>query len=325
VVSVASYTVLKFGGTSLSDAAALEAAAHAVALERRHRGVVAVVSAPRGVTDLLLACAAGTVASHERALASIRDQILTTAARVVDSAVELDELERTADRLLADARRALETAGADGASPGVRDAVAATGERLSAPLFAAALRRFGIDAEAVDAGDVIVTDAEHGDAIPNLGASADRARAILDPIVDHNCVPVVPGFVGAAPCGRTTTLGRGGSDLTAALIAVAGDTAVTFLKDVDGVQTADPNVVQGARTVPAISFAELCELACFGGRVIQYRAARLLALHRVPVTIRGLYESDSAGTTVGASGAVDGAIRAVTLAGGRRCRVSRRC
>lgn len=293
--------VHKFGGASLADAAAIRGA---VAIIRsRPLPRVVVVSALAGITDLLLSvldCA--TAGDADAALAAATEfrarhkaaaqALLPTDRRAaVREAIDAasDELEALA-RSLAVLREA---------SPRVRDHVVARGERLSARLMTAALQAKEVAAELVEPSDAIVTDGPYGGAAPDLTATRAAARAAIGPLLAGGVTAVVPGFLGRAPDGGTTTLGRGGSDLTATLLARALDAeSVTLWKDVPGLLTADPRVVPDARLLAHVHLREAAELAYYGAKVLHPRALLPLADTKIPLFVRPFADPDAEGTEV---------------------------
>src|SRR3989454_4218147 len=293
-------TVLKFGGTSVEDAAACGRVA---AIVRRHGGPrpVVVVSALAGVTDALLRCAReGALRAFDPHLERHRE----IARRLLGpeaSAAFLGELERARGELAALMERI-------GREPALRarlqDEIASYGERLSAPLVAAVLAAAGLPARHVDARRCIVTDETPGRATPDSDATAARTRAQLVPLLDGGTIPVLGGYIGASAGGVTTTLGRGGSDYTAALVGAAlGAGEIQIWTDVSGVQTADPRVVRGARTIPSLSYAEAAELAYFGAKVLHPKTIQPAKDRGIPVRICNSRAPDDPGTLV--SGAAD--------------------
>lgn len=323
MTGVSGHKVYKFGGASLADPDSIATALRLVERGAGRHGVVVVVSAPRGVTDGLISIAERAAQLGAEGVddlaGSVGLRFRTLARRTIGAGEDLQDFVREADRVVGELRSILRTvAGSGSATPRQLDTVIAAGERLSAPLFAAALRRIGLDAEFVDAGELIVTDPGHGDAVPDLVTSGERIRRVVGSMLDRGCIPVVPGFVGATPCGITTTLGRGGSDFTAAIIAHSLESqGVDFFKEVAGVLTADPDVVDDAQHVASISYSELSELSCFGGKVLQYRASRLLAEGSIPVRIRSAFDPHAEGTAVVRRHAPEeGIVRAVTSISG---------
>ncbi|GJG87465.1 bifunctional aspartokinase I/homoserine dehydrogenase I [Gemmatimonadetes bacterium T265] len=266
----------KFGGAALADAAAVRHAARIAA--DAPRPVVAVASAMRGVTDALLAVAraaaggdrdaaragaAALRAQHAEVVAGVAPDAAAGEALRDAVAAEFDDLDRIVDGLLA--LREL--------TPAVSDLVVARGERVAARCLTAALGGAGVEAVFVDATAVVRADARHGAAAPDLERTAACAAAALGPLLERGAVPVVPGFLAGAPDGATVTLGRGGSDLTATVLAAAlRAPAVVLWKDVPGFLTADPRVVPEARLIPVLHAREAAELAYYGAKVLHPRA-----------------------------------------------------
>ncbi|MEX0979656.1 MAG: aspartate kinase [Gemmatimonadota bacterium] len=179
------------------------------------------------------------------------------------------------------------------------DAVYAAGEDLSAELMVLTLRRIGIRARAVDAREIVRTDARFGRAIPLDEESYTLARERLTPLVDAGEVPVLQGFVGATAEGITTTLGRGGSDFTAAIVGAAlGAKYVTIWTDVDGIYSADPNQVPDAQVIREIGYEEAVEISYFGARVIHPAAAKHAIAHDVSLIIRNSFRPEERGTLI---------------------------
>ncbi len=260
--------VLKFGGSSVGSAEALRRAAALVAQEIPGGGLV-VVSALRGATDAILEALAGAArgdlaAARER-LAGLRDQHRSVARSLglLESLgpVWSPLLERLADQLEG-------TALVAEASPRTRDAALAAGETLSAHLLAGLLAAAGLPARFQDARELLRTDSRHGQARPDLAATRAGAGPWLEAI-GQGAVLVTQGFVGQGPDGATTTLGRGGSDTSAALFGEAlGAEEVQIWTDVDGILTADPSLVPEARPIPRMSLAEAAALSAFGAKVL---------------------------------------------------------
>jgi aspartate kinase len=184
-------------------------------------------------------------------------------------------------------------------TPRSLDAIAAYGEQLSSQLVVAAFRHCGLPAEHVDAREIIITDEAFTRAEPNTDAISEASQRMLVPIVRDGRVPVMGGFIGATPRGLTTTLGRGGSDYSAALIGAALQTdAIEIWTDVDGMLTADPRVVEGAQLLERVGFDEASELASFGAKVLHpmtiYPAVRL----GIPVVVLNSRRPQGKGTLI---------------------------
>ena len=264
--------VAKFGGTSVGDPAAIDRLVDIVR-SRLDRRPIVVVSAMAGTTNELLALAEQASRGHLigalRAIEGLRERHLAAAASLLGNGDDADiagELSATFDEL-ASLAEALSTLGH--ITPRSLDTIGAMGEQLSAPLVAAVLEHRGLPVSLVDARQVVVTDDTYTRAEPVPEMIAERARTTLLPIVREGRVPVLGGFIGSTAQGVTTTLGRGGSDYSASLVGAAlRADAIEIWTDVDGMLTADPRVVTGARLIERIRFDEASELASFGAKVL---------------------------------------------------------
>jgi aspartate kinase len=291
---MSSSIVLKFGGTSVEDADAFERVARLV---RSHGGAqpVIVVSAMSRVTDLLLKAADQAPANAAGARAGLEPVL----ARHLDVAKRLlvpDAAQRYGAQV-STAGDALRTLLAE--QPVPRDAIVAWGELLSSALLAEVLAARGVPTVMVDSRRLIVTDDKPGGATPLQPDTVERVRAALHPLMESGRVPVLGGFIAATRDGRTTTLGRGGSDYTAALIGAALASAeIQIWTDVSGVLSADPRVVAGARTIPRLSYAEAAELAYFGARVLHPRTIQPAMDGGIPVRICNSRAPHEPGTLV---------------------------
>jgi aspartate kinase len=306
--------VQKFGGTSVADPAAIRRLIEIVraARARDGRGPAVVVSAMSGVTDALLgiASAAGSGASIADALATIeqlRERHLA-AVRELAGAGDHDalttEIRSTLDQLIAVAQALTVLREV---SPRTLDVIAAMGELLSSRIVAAALNAAGVDAEWVDARRAIVTTADHTRAAPLPEETARALRATVVAALDAKRVPVLGGFVGATVDGHTTTLGRGGSDYSGALVgAGVGAREIQIWTDVDGMLTADPRVIKQPRLVPKLSFAEAAELAYFGAKVLHPSTILPAVERNIPVRILNSMRPEGGGTLITAAPSLDG-------------------
>ena len=293
--------VAKFGGTSVGDAAAIERLAGIVA-GRLERHPIVVVSAMSGVTNQLLAmaeqAARGQLIGAMRAVEALRERHLEETDTLLgsDGNEVCGELSAMCDEL-AHLVEALSVLGH--LTPRSLDAIAAFGERLSSMLVATVLRVRGLDAEHVEARDVMITDAEFTRAEPQPERIAEAAREHLLPIVRAGRVPVMGGFIGSTPDGVTTTIGRGGGDYSAALVGAALKAeAIEIWTDVDGMLTADPRVVQGARLIERIRFDEASELASFGAKVLHPMTIAPAVRLGIPVYIYNSKNPAGTGTLI---------------------------
>jgi len=291
--------VMKFGGTSVADQPAIERLISIVRAERQvasqpesadWRGPIVVVSALGGATDRLLGIAAeagaGDIEGARENAHALRKRHLDVAAVITDRTLHA-EVTAALNREFDDLER---IAGALGVlrevSPRWLDAIAAVGEIASSRIVAAALTSHGLPAAWVDARRVVVTDAEHTGAAPQFPETRAALQATVDPLLASRQIPVIGGFVGATPAGITTTLGRGGSDYSAAIVgACLGAAEIQIWTDVDGMLTADPRIVPGVQVVPHLSFAEASELAYFGAKVLHPATIQPAVSENIPVKI----------------------------------------
>ncbi len=293
--------VLKFGGTSVGDAQRLRQAAR-ITLDQEGPRVV-VVSAASGVTNLLLeaarATARGDVERRRKAVSSIQERHAHLLSSIVSSS-RLDEVADLLMPLLEGIDVVLDQVAATGQlTATLSDQIVSTGEKCMSVLMAATIRDLGGEADHVFAESVIATDGRHGSARPDRKRTRANADAVLRPLLDAGQIVVVTGFIGAAPDGTTTTLGRGGSDYSATLLGAALDAdEVQIWTDVSGVLSADPRTVARAQVVPEISYDEAQELAHFGAKVLHPRTIRPAVSRNIPVRILSTFAPDEPGTVV---------------------------
>ena len=296
--------VMKFGGTSVKDPEAIQRLARIVDRECGLSGVpVVVVSAMSGVTDQLLDAVAaverGDADAATQRIATLRDRHRAAAEALLQGEtrdVVIDALERQWRQAatLLNAMAVLREV-----SPRSRDAVVAMGELASSRLVAAALTDLDLPAACVDARQVLVTSADHGQAQPDQASTGARLHEHVLPLVRSGVVPVLGGFIGATADGVTTTLGRGGSDYSASLFGAGLRVReIQIWTDVDGMLTADPRVVAGARPLPSLSFAEASELAYFGAKVLHPSTIAPAVADGIPVRILNSHRPEVAGTTI---------------------------
>ncbi|MEM7414312.1 MAG: aspartate kinase [Gemmatimonadota bacterium] len=305
--------ILKFGGTSVTGRARVSVLADVVRERRAHTHPVVVVSAQSGVTDLLLELARSAAAgeAYDGKIRELVDRHRSAAADLGVSEADVapvEELVTELERLLHGVSLLREC------SPGILSRLLAFGELASARLVAAALSHsHGLPAEPIDAAELIVADLEHGHARVDWAATEARVQDVLG--AWDGPVPIVTGFLAATGTGLRTTLGRGGSDSSAAIIGWAlGADAVEIWTDVDGVLTADPRVVADARPIRALHYAELLELAHWGGKVVHPDAVRPLRERGIPLVVRNTMRPDDPGTVVsGDPVRVDRPVRSIAL------------
>ncbi len=301
------YRVLKFGGTSVTGPERVEVIAAQVRARAAEVDPVVVVSAFAGVTDALItaARAAASGGKHEELEARLRAEHLDAARAVLDADTDTRaEVEAEIRRRLDHLERLLRGVALLGeCSPRTLDSVLATGEGLSSAVVAAALRARGLPAVAADPGRWLVTDDAFSEAAVDLVATEAAVRREAAAASAAGSIPIVGGFTGANPIGEVTTIGRGGSDTSAAILGVCLPAdLVEIWTDVDGVMSADPRVVPEATSLEGMSFAELLELSHWGAKVVHPDAARLLRERGVPLVIKNAFYADHPGTLVSADG-----------------------
>ena len=289
---------MKFGGTSMGSAGRIRAAADLVLEQHAHRPVAVVVSAMSKVTDLLLDtmkhAEAGDQAGvarnvgllRERHLEAVRDLEIDAGPAVEDLIAEFERI--VSGMLLLGDRPARSV-----------DEAVAIGERLSTVLLSAYFRKVGFAAEAVNAADVVVTDAVFGNASPLMDLTSAKAEVRVQPLLDDRTIPVITGFNGATADGRCTTLGRGGSDFSASILSAALDAGELWIwTDVDGIMTADPRLVPEARILEEMSFSEAAELAYNGAKVLHPRTLAPLVEKGIPVWSKNSFAPEKPGTRI---------------------------
>jgi len=295
--------VMKFGGTSMGSAERIRSAALLCEEAWRQRPLVVVVSAMAKVTDMLLEALrhaeGGDEAGLNRLLAELDAKHRQCSNELLEGEAR-DRTQRVLDGILEDFTRIARGVLMLGERPprSVDEAVAA-GERLSAALMAAYLESRGVDAFAVNGWDVIVTDAVFGNASPLMEQTREKANALLRPALEKRRLPVVTGFNGATLDGRPTTLGRGGSDFSASILAAVLDAAELWIwSDVDGIMSADPRLVPDAKVLEEITYREAAELAYNGAKVLHPRTLAPLMEKGIPVWSRNSFNPSFPGTRI---------------------------
>lgn len=295
-------TVMKFGGTSVGDVAAFERVFQVVSTQSERRPVV-VVSAMTKVTDALLAAfdiakkgdfaeAIASLEPHFERHADVSKHFLDQdKPNAFNGELELARSELS-DLLMRVTRRSLPL-------QMLKDAIVSYGEQLSSRLLAEVLKAKDVSARQVDSRRLIVTDDEFGAATPVVEETNELVRLELEPLIAAGEVPVMGGFIAANRGGETTTLGRGGSDYSAALVAAAlGADELQIWTDVTGVMTCDPRICSSARTIPILSYEEAAELAYFGAKVLHPKTIKPAVDSSIPVRVCNTFEPSETGTMV---------------------------
>ena len=306
--------VMKFGGTSVADAEAVRRVAGIVRTQLeshpQDQPPVVVVSALSKVTDRLIEAgrlaADGQADQAARLLSDLLERHAGLASALVGGGMLATLTATLAEEFAATTASVRALAARREVSPREQDAIVAMGELASSRIVAAALAAANVPAVWVDARAVLVTDAEHTEAVPDMDATCARSRDVLGAALAAGRVPVLGGFIGATPDGVTTTLGRGGSDYSAAIFGACLDVAeIQIWTDVDGMLTADPRVVAEPRLVPQLSFAEASELAYFGAKVLHPSTILPAVAKNIPVRILNSRRPEVTGTRITAGGRSD--------------------
>jgi aspartate kinase len=297
--------VMKFGGTSVGSVKAINQATDIV-LEHAKQWdrLVVVVSAMSGVTDALIESARTAVTEEEEdfrgIIADLRARHHDTIEALLPKDDERETLLSTVDNLLDELGAFCHSIHILGEiTPRAMDAITGTGERTNARTVAAVLRHKGGKSESVDATKLIVTDDKYQNAAPLMDKTRAKIQERLEPMLEDGIVPIVTGFIGATEEGVTTTLGRGGSDYTAAILADCLDADQVWMwNDVDGVMTADPRMVPDARVIPILSSNEMGELAYFGAKVLHPKTVLPVVQRDIPLWVKNTFNPAASGTRI---------------------------
>lgn len=309
--------VIKFGGTSVGDGAAINRAAKIVAgAASEGRPVAVVVSAMSGTTDTLLGYSEATAkmavestvegadrtetgATREGSIAELHRTLAERHLKAAREVVSAEYLPQVEERLMARLAGLTGAISAPAEEPDARRAeVAVYGERLSAEILAGAISSVGAPASVV-AADPIATDSGYAEAEVDAAETRERCNRYVRPLLEEGVVAVVPGYGGRSPEGRQTTLGRGGSDLSATIIGRAIDAGeVWIMSDQDGVLDADPRLVPDASLLPRLSYREAGVFAELGAKILHYRTMEPASEAGFEVSVRNTFNPDSPGTRV---------------------------
>lgn len=311
--------VMKFGGALMEDADQIANSAKLVAEKAlKDNEIVVTVSAMSNVTDDLVSMAeSARIGDIEK----VRDVLSALEKRHLEAARKLCD-EKTLEEVTARIQKLIETLSQcltgvfllRELTPRSKDLILSFGERLSAPLMWGALLSRGVKSIALTGGEVgIITDSTYGNAKPLLNITEVMVKDRLLPILKAGVVPVVTGFIGQDENGVITTLGRGGSDYTATILASSLDVDEVWIwKDVDGIMTADPKLVENAKTISTLSYAEVMEMAYFGAKVLHPLTVTPVQERRIPIRIRSAYNPSNPGTLIKEKGDNKVIVKAVT-------------
>ena len=292
--------VMKFGGTSMGSADRMKVAAEIISKEQQSRPVVVIVSAMSKVTDLLLEtlrhAEIGDRSSVDTSIATLLERHIETARQLLGNPAALHDVEQLVNEFRRIANGVLMLGERP---PRSVDEAIAIGERLSSALLARYMESTGSPALAINGGEVIVTDAVFGNASPQMDLTRRKCTARLIPELEKGIVPIVTGFNGATADGRPTTLGRGGSDFSASIIAASLDAQELWIwTDVDGIMTADPRLVKDVAVLDEVTYAEAAELAYNGAKVLHPRTLAPLVEKQIPVWSKNSFAPHKPGTKI---------------------------
>ena len=293
---------MKFGGTSVGDVAAFERVIKVVSSQSEKRPVV-VVSAMTKVTDALLtafeiakrgdaSAAASSLEPHYLRHVEVTEDFIPFGQRKAFNEELGYAREELTDLLTRASRRSLPLSM-------LKDAIVSYGEQLSSRLLVEVLKTKGVSARQLDSRRLIVTDDEFGAAQPIWDETAELLRLELPPLIEAGEIPVMGGFIAGNRAGETTTLGRGGSDFTAAMVAAALNAReLQIWTDVTGVMTCDPRICTDASTIPVLSYEEAAELAYFGAKVLHPKTIKPAVDHAIPVRVCNTFQPEKVGTMI---------------------------
>lgn len=311
---------MKFGGTSVGSPEAITQAVDIVLkYAQEWDRLIVVVSAMSGVTDALVKGALTAASGDDQAYCAISTNLGDRHYRVVDTLLsqgdEHAQLLAIVDEYLEGFSafcRSIHILGE--VTPRALDAITSLGERINVRVMSALLRQHGARSESVDATELIVTDDKFQDAAPLMDITRARVIERLGLLLDDGIIPIVTGFIGATDEGVTTTLGRGGSDYTAAILGDCLDAEEVWTwTDVDGVMTADPRMVPDARVIPVLSYSEVSELAYFGAKVLHPKTIRPIIERGIPLLVKNTFNPTCPGTRIVRDPEIaNGNIKAVT-------------
>jgi len=297
-----SVEVYKFGGVAVGDADAIRAAVEHV--RGAQSKVVVVVSAAAGITDRLLEAAQAAVRGDRNAYRSAARDLAARHARLAAQLIPKSRQAAALRTLITESAEELR-AMCDSVfvlrelTPRASDAIVARGERLMAEIFAATLVSSDVAATYLDATEVVFTERRLGNVWPDLPACEKAASAKIAPLLRKNDAVIVPGYIGTGRDGELVTLGRGGSDFSAAILARSiGASAVTLWKEVDGLMTADPKRVPDARVLDELHYREAAELAFYGAKVLHPRTMIPIVDRKIPLFVRNTFKPELPGTRI---------------------------
>ncbi len=297
--------VMKFGGTSVATGKNIRHVADLVAKNAKKDKVAVVVSALAGVTNSLIEVAEQAKKSDEKHIKDFAELLMNKHLDVISTAISSKPIQKEVTEItkktLAELEKVLTGICYVGeVTPKSRDYVVSFGERLSAPIVWGSIKDKGLETQwftGKEAG--IVTDSNFGEADPLMNYTTHLIRERLLPLLEKGVIPVVTGFIAANQDGIVTTVGRGGSDYTATILAVALEADEVWIwTDVDGIMTADPKIVPEAKMLPQLSYQEAAEMAIFGAKAMHPRALEPVIKENIPVRVCSVFHPENPGTLI---------------------------
>lgn len=315
--------VMKFGGSLTADARRINRVAQVIMAESlAWDHMIVVVSAMAGATDMLnraIELAANRDTGYRALVSKLRQQHIEVIDTLFENEAAQRDLVSYIDRLLFDVLALCDTVFTRReAVPRDRDSAMSVGERIMVHILAALVRQEGLKIAPVDATSLIVTDERYMNANPLIDLIDERVDQVIRPLFDAGIVPLITGFIGVSRTGMVTTLGRGGSDYTATILAASLHADEIWMwTSVDGVMSADPALVPGARVIPTLTYGEVGELSYFGAQILHPRAVEPLLAEGIPLRVRNPFNLDHAGTLIQSENAETGTeLKAVTAVDG---------
>lgn len=287
--------VIKFGGTSVSTAAGIQKI-YKIISEAKDKKPVIVVSAVAGITDLLLSVARSSPGQAKKSLSDIKKLHIDFIDKLALSAGTKRDVLRYLETTILEIGKVVRIKGSEKA---YTDKIVSFGEILSSYIIAKTLLEKGLPAEQIIATDIIVTDQSFGGAEFLVGETRKKVTKKIKPLLEKGIIPVITGFISASVDGKVTTLGRGGSDYTAAILGFClGASEIQIWKDVNGVYTTDPRLVATAKNIPVLSYREASEMAFFGAKVLHPRTIRPAVEAKIPVRVLNTFHPEKTGTLI---------------------------
>jgi aspartate kinase len=297
--------VMKFGGTAVDSPDKVRHVAQLLKSHNKGNEIVCVVSAVRGMTDGLLSIADSVKRGDKMSIDEFVKKSTNTHIKIAEGAILDKKLKSealsTVKKIISELEDVLDGIVLLGeVTVKSLDYLMSFGERLSTPIVSFALQDIGIKSEPLTGKDAgLLTDSNFGEARPLMDTTKLRVSHKLEPMLKQDIVPVVTGFMGADQYGNITTIGRGGSDYTATIIAASiGAKEVWLWSDVDGLMTADPKLVKNAQVLKEVSFAEAMEMALFGAKYMHPRALEPVIDTKIPIRIRNTFNVKHTGTII---------------------------